>query len=156
MYGAVAGLTDGGFGSFETQVSEVILLQNGTINRDALFMFGYQAIHEMSVLGKEFTQIFFNSTSTKLYSYYQGCSEGGRERMSQIQCFPDQIDGVIIRAPVFRCAFQKVQHLWAELQQKTFNYFPPCEFSKMMNETIDACDRLDGKVDGVIARSDLC
>ncbi|KAK1622044.1 Tannase/feruloyl esterase [Colletotrichum phormii] len=37
------------------------------------------------------------------------------------------------------------------------NYFPPtCELEKILNMTIAACDPLDGKADGVIARSDLC
>jgi len=36
-------------------------------------MFGYQAIHEMTLLGKEFTKGFFNMTKDdKLYAYYQG------------------------------------------------------------------------------------
>lgn len=176
MYGAVSGMTDGGFGSFETQVSDVILIQNGTMDRNALYMFGYQAIHEMTVLGKEFTQKFYgignstatlssngttsNSTtskSTKLYAYYQGCSEGGREGMSQIQRFPDQFDGVSIGAPAMRYSFQQVQHLWAGFVQKTLEYFPSsCEASYITNATIAACDPLDGKKDGVVARSDLC
>ncbi|KAJ5832114.1 hypothetical protein N7474_000425 [Penicillium riverlandense] len=157
MYGAVAGLTDGGFGSLETQVSNVILKENGTINYDALFMFGYEGIHEMTVLGKELTQLFYKTSDTKLYSYYQGCSEGGREGMSQLQRYPDQFDGYIVGAPAFRYAFQQVQHLWAGLQQKNLDYYPSsCEYSKIMNETIAACDGLDGKKDGVVGRSDLC
>lgn len=32
IYGAVAGLTDGGFGSFETESDAVFLVQNGTVN----------------------------------------------------------------------------------------------------------------------------
>lgn len=33
---------------------------------------------------------------------------------------------------------------------------PPCELEKIMNATITACDPLDGKVDGVVSRTDLC
>lgn len=35
-------------------------------------------------------------------------------------------------------------------------YPPPCEMEKIMNATIEACDSLDGLVDGVVARNDLC
>lgn len=35
-------------------------------------------------------------------------------------------------------------------------YPPPCELEKIMNETITACDALDGKADGVVSRTDLC
>ena len=36
-------------------------------------------------------------------------------------------------------------------------YYPsPCELQKIVNETISNCDPLDGKMDGVVARTDLC
>ena len=75
-YGAAAGLTDGGFGGFDNQWDSVFLLANDTVNWEAVYMFGYQGIHEMTVIGKAFTSNFFKSNSTKLYTYYQGCSEG--------------------------------------------------------------------------------
>lgn len=158
LYGAVAGMTDGGFGSFSTQATEVVLRQNGTINRETIYMLGYQAIHEMTLLGKGLTQRFYNTSSdAKLYSYYQGCSEGGREGMSQLQRFPDQFDGAVIGAPALRYGHLQVQHLWANLVQKTLDYFPSsCEYSYIVNATIEACDPLDGRTDGIVARSDLC
>lgn len=75
IYGAAAGTTDGGFGSLTTQFDTVYLLSNGTPNYENLYMFGYQAIHEMSIVGKAFTKGFFNMTEEqKLYTYYQGLS----------------------------------------------------------------------------------
>ncbi|KAJ9289354.1 hypothetical protein DTO021C3_3180 [Paecilomyces variotii] len=158
IYGAVAGATDGGFGSFDTQFDSVWLLANGTANWESLFMFGYEAIHELSVLGKQFTKQFFNMTENdKLYSYYQGCSEGGREGWSQVQRFADEWDGAVTGAPAFRYAFQQIQHLYSNVVTQTLGYYPPqCELKKIVNETIAACDPLDGKTDGVVARSDLC
>jgi hypothetical protein len=50
IYGAVAGATDGGFGSFDTQFDAVFLLANGTINWESVFMSGYEAHHEMSAI----------------------------------------------------------------------------------------------------------
>lgn len=157
MNGAVAGLTDGGFGSFTTQFDQVFLLANGTINYQSLYMFGYQGIQELTVIGKQLTKNFFNSTNTKLYAYYQGCSEGGREGWSQVQRFGEELDGAITGAPAFRFAHQQVQHLWSNVVEQTQGYVPPqCELDKIVNATIEACDSLDGKTDGVVARSDLC
>ena len=77
MYGAVAGATDGGFGSFSTQADAAMLLANGTLNYETLYMFGYKAHWELSKIGKQFTRNFYQmEESTKLYAYYQGCSEG--------------------------------------------------------------------------------
>jgi tannase len=158
-YGAVAGLTDGGFGIFQNQAIEDFLLANGTINWENVYMFGYDAIHEQAVIGKELTKTAFsmNSTNATLYAYYQGCSEGGREGWSQVQRFADQFDGAAIGAPAFRFAFQQVQHVYSNVVEQTLNYYPPpCELEKIMNETITNCDALDGKIDGVVSRTDLC
>lgn len=114
-YGAVAGLTDGGFGIFQNNALATFLKLNGTLNWDNIYMFGYDAIHEQAVIGKELTKTIFDMTSKNqtLYSYYQGCSEGGREGWSQVQRYADEFDGAAIGAPALRYAFQQVQHLYA-------------------------------------------
>ncbi|KAJ5768202.1 hypothetical protein N7533_000785 [Penicillium manginii] len=158
MYGAVAGATDGGFGSFTTQADAAMLISNGTLDYETLYMFAYKAHWELSKIGKQFTRNFFNmKDASKLYSYYQGCSEGGREGWSQIQRYGDEWDGAAIGAPAFRWSFQQTQHLYSNIVTQTLGYYPPpCEMEKIINETISACDSLDGLVDGVVSRSDLC
>ncbi|KAJ3001788.1 hypothetical protein HKX48_002669, partial [Thoreauomyces humboldtii] len=156
--GAAAGLTDGGFGGFAKQFDAVNLYSAGNANWDAVNMFGYQAQHELAVIGQAYTRTFFAMTnSSRLYSYYQGCSEGGREGWSQVQKYGAQFDGAAIGAPAFRYSFQQVNHLFPNVVEQTLDYFPsPCEFAQIVNQTLVACDPLDGKTDGVIARSDLC
>ncbi|XDG04740.1 hypothetical protein ABKA04_004355 [Annulohypoxylon sp. FPYF3050] len=158
IVGAVSGITDGGFGNFNTQYDAAFLLAEGTVNWQATYMFGYQAHHELATLGKQFTRNFFNvSESDKVYSYYQGCSEGGREGWSQIQRFADQFDGLVTGAPAFRFSQLQTNHLSGGVIEQALGYYPPpCELEKIVNLTIAACDGLDGKVDGVVARSDLC
>ncbi|KAI3333585.1 tannase and feruloyl esterase [Ustulina deusta] len=156
--GAVSGITDGGFGSFNTQFDAAFLLANGTVNWQATYMFGYQAHHELAVLGKQFARNLFDvPAADKLYAYYQGCSEGGREGWSQAQRFADQFDGLVTGAPAFRFSQLQVNHLAAAVVEEEAGYSPPpCELQKVRDLTIAACDGLDGKVDGVVARSDLC
>lgn len=158
MYGAVAGKTDGGFGGFTTQADVAMLLANGTLNYEALYMFGYKAHWELSKIGKQFTRKFYSmAEETKLYAYYQACSEGGREGWSQVQRYGDEWDGAAIGAPAFRWSFQQTQHLYSNVVTQTLGYYPPpCEMEKIINETISACDSLDGLKDGVVSRSDLC
>ncbi|OIW23907.1 tannase and feruloyl esterase [Coniochaeta ligniaria NRRL 30616] len=155
VHGAATGTTDGGFGGFSKQLSDVLLLADGTLNYNMLYSFGYKSIHEMSVLGKELTRKFYNSTN--FYSYYSGCSEGGREGFSQVQRYGSQFDGAAVGAPAFRQAFQQVLHLFSAVVEKTNGYAPsPCELEKINNDTIAACDALDGRADGVVSRTDLC
>jgi tannase len=84
QYGAVFGITGGGFGGFAATFDEVFLLANDTIDYEPLFMMGYKGIYEQTIIGKAFTQQLYNSSSVP-YTYYQSCSEGGRERWSQVQ-----------------------------------------------------------------------
>ncbi|RWA03104.1 hypothetical protein EKO27_g12000, partial [Xylaria grammica] len=131
---------------------------NGTVNWQATYMFGYQAHHELATLGKQFARNLFNVVDTdKVYAYYQGCSEGGREGWSQAQRFADQFDGLVTGAPAFRFSQLQTNHLSGGVLEEQAGYFPPpCELEKIRNLTIAACDGLDGKVDGVVARTDLC
>ena len=153
-HGAAAGLTDGGFGSFGSAFDTVALLANGTIDWEKVYLFGYEAIHEMTILGHAFTKNIYNTT--KLYRYYQGCSEGGREGWSQVQRYAE-FDGAVLGAPAFRYGQQQVNHLHSNIVEKTLDYAPPpCELQKIVNLTIAACDPLDGLVDGVVSRTDLC
>ncbi|KAF4533946.1 putative tannase subunit protein [Lasiodiplodia theobromae] len=158
VYGAAAGTTDGGFGSWSAQLTDVILASNGTMDYQKLYNFGYRSIHEMTVLGKALTKNFYGSgEDQRIYSYYQGCSEGGREGWSQVQRYGSQFDGAAIGAPAFRMAFQQVAHLFSNVVEVTEDYYPPpCELEKITNDTIAACDELDGRKDGVVGRSDLC
>ncbi|KAJ5918851.1 tannase [Penicillium verhagenii] len=158
IYGAVSGQTDGGFGGFSAELDDVFLLANGTIDRQALYMMGYQAHYEMSLIGKAFSKNFYDmGDSEKLYAYYQGCSEGGREGWSQVQRFPEEWDGAVIGAPAIRMGQQQTNHLYANLVEHTMGYYPPpCELEMINTLTIKACDGLDGKIDGVVGRTDLC
>ncbi|KAJ5646914.1 Tannase [Penicillium lividum] len=159
QYGAVGGASSAGYDALDgTSYDDVVLYGNGSINWDATYMFGYQALGEMTKLGKYFTKGFYGqSSSSKLYTYYEGCSDGGREGMSQIQRYGDEYDGAITGAPAFRYGQQQVNHVFSNAVEHTLGYYPPpCALAKIVNATIAACDPLDGRTDGVIARSDLC
>ncbi|KAK7755096.1 hypothetical protein SLS62_002911 [Diatrype stigma] len=158
-YGAVTGTTNGGFGEgFSTSADEVNLLGNGTINYDTIYMFGYKALGEATVVGKALARGFYTvADATKIYTYFSGCSDGGREAWSQIQRWGEEYDGVVAGAPAFRYSHQQVGHLTSDIIEYTMGYYPPpCELEKIVNLTIAACDPLDGRTDGVVSRTDLC
>ncbi|RAK80753.1 tannase and feruloyl esterase [Aspergillus fijiensis CBS 313.89] len=137
MYGAVSGLTDGGFNG--QSFDDVFLLANGTVDWQNTFMFGYQGIHEMMEIGRELTRNLYNTGEKK------------------VQRYGFDYDGIIVGAPAFRFAHQHINHLVPNVVTQTMNYYPPpCELELIVNATIAACDPLDGRADGVIARSDLC
>ncbi|OTB00662.1 hypothetical protein M426DRAFT_26363 [Hypoxylon sp. CI-4A] len=157
-YGAVGGATDAGYDAFSNSYDEVVLYGNGSINWDATYMFSYQALGEMTKVAKPLAKAFYGmSDDTKLYTYYEGCSDGGREGMSQVQRYGEEYDGAITGAPAFRFAQQQVLHVFSSAVEKIHDYYPPpCELDKIVNATIAACDPLDGRTDGVVSRTDLC
>lgn len=157
-YGAVGGATSAGYDAFDQSYDTAVLYGNGSINWDATHMFGYQALGEMTQIGKAITPAFYAlDADVKVYTYYEGCSDGGREGMSQVQRYGTEYDGVIVGAPAFRYAQQQVNHVFSSVVEQTLEYYPPpCEMEQIVNATITACDPLDGRTDGVVSRSDLC
>ncbi|CRG86551.1 hypothetical protein PISL3812_03559 [Talaromyces islandicus] len=157
-YGAAGGATDAGYDAFENSYDDVVLYGNGSLNWDATYMFSYQALGEMTKVGKEISNGFYGlSSGEKIYTYFEGCSDGGREGMSQVQRWGEEYDGVIAGAPALRFAQQQVTHVFPATVEQTQGYYPPpCELQKIVNATIAACDPLDGRTDGVVSRSDLC
>ena len=136
----------------------MLLRANGTLNYEMLYSYAYTAIHEMGVLGKDLTRRFYaTAPEQKLYAYFQGCSEGGREGFSQVQRYATLFDGVAVGAPAFRQAFLQVMHLFPLVAMQKRDYYPPpCELDAVNNYTVRACDELDGRKDGVVSRTDLC
>jgi tannase len=141
--------------SWSAQLTDTVLYANGSMNYDALYAFSHVAIHEMTVLGQQLAKTFYSAD--KIYSYYQGCSEGGRDGFSQLQKYGTQFAGAPVGAPAMRMALQQVIHLFSALADLTHDYFPStCELTRINNDTIAACELLDGKQDGVVSRTDLC
>lgn len=156
-YGAVSGATSAGYDAFSSSFDEKVLYGNGSINWDATYAFAFTALGELTKIGKPLAKAFYGMNSTKIYTYFEGCSDGGREAMSQVQRWGKEYDGVIAGAPAFRFAQQQVLHVYPATIEQINNYFPPpCALEKIVNATIAACDPLDGRTDGVISRTDLC
>ncbi|KAH8647242.1 Tannase/feruloyl esterase [Xylariales sp. PMI_506] len=158
-YGAVSGTTDAGFGGFESSLTSQLLQAagNGTMDWNRVESMGYQAIHELTVTGKELTKAFYNITDDELYSYYLGCSEGGREGHMSTQRYPEDFDGVVAGAPAMFWAPMQLAQGWPNIKMAELNHWPsPCAFEAIQEDFIAACDPLDGLVDGIISRSDLC
>ena len=58
--------------------------------------FAYRALHETTVESKRLIRTFYNRTPQ--YSYYKGCSTGGRQGIMAATRFPDDYDGIIAGA----------------------------------------------------------
>ena len=59
--------------------------------------FGWRAVHEMTVAAKKIIASYYDGGPK--FSYWNGCSAGGRQAMKAAQRFPEDFDGIIAGAP---------------------------------------------------------
>ncbi|KAK4633714.1 Tannase [Fulvia fulva] len=157
-YSAASGAISAGYDAFNYSYDKEVLYGNGTINWDATYALAYTALGEMTRMAKQILPTLYgSSTDTKIYTYYEGCSDGRREGMSQVQRWGEEYDDAITGAPAFRFAQQQVNHVYPATIEHAMDYYTPtCASDKIVNATIAACDPLDGRTNGVISRTDLC
>lgn len=55
--------------------------------------FAYRSTHEMTVKAKQIVKAFYDENAK--YSYFKGCSTGGRMALMEAQRYPDDYDGII-------------------------------------------------------------
>ena len=119
---------------------------------EKLIDFGYRSEHEMTVKAKAIISAFYGSAPK--YSYWNGCSTGGRQGLKEAQRFPDDYDAIIAGAPANRTALA----LWiafSELKDQA-SYIPKEKYSLIHQAVLNACDARDGVKDGVIEDPTRC
>jgi feruloyl esterase len=135
-------------GSFALNASD-------NVNRPAITDFAYRAIHEMTVTGKGVTADFYRSTAR--YSYFNGCSTGGRQALAEAQRYPHDYDGIAAGAPALYFAHLSAAQLWPQLVMlRAHDFLPRCKLAAFREAVIMKCDALDGVTDGVIGNLADC
>ncbi|KAF2647970.1 tannase and feruloyl esterase [Lophiostoma macrostomum CBS 122681] len=156
--GFAVGATDGGVEqqSINTYSSSGWALDSvGNPDLNRLNTWASQAIHEIALIGKDVVASYYNRSAA--YSYYTGCSGGGRQSLHVAQRYPNDYDGIAALAPAINWAqfFPTMQwgiHIMDELDYVP----PPCELLAFQALATEACDPLDGLTDGVISSPELC
>src|SRR6185437_424799 len=67
-------------------------------NRQVLIDYGYRAIKVTTDNSKSIIQALMKKMPR--YSYFVGCSDGGREALKEAQLYPDDFEGIIVGSPV--------------------------------------------------------
>jgi feruloyl esterase len=150
--GYAAGATDtgheGGSGSFA-------LGADGRLNWQLIRDNAHVGIHEMTVTGKALTQAMYGVAPR--YSYFNGCSTGGRQGLMEAQRYPQDYNGIMSGAPAINWNRFHPQHLWGPvLMNKMENPVPECKLTAATAAVIAACDSIDGVKDGVLEDPKRC
>ena len=129
----------------------------GQLDEGALDDFFHRAVHTVTVIGKDFTKRYYAVAALK-YSYFQGCSGGGREAMVELTRYPSDYDGIIAGAPYFDIANQLATTLVgfvAELRSPGAA-LPRRLWGVASRIILDKCDPQDGVKDGLIQNPEAC
>ncbi|KPH66506.1 tannase/feruloyl esterase family alpha/beta hydrolase [Novosphingobium sp. ST904] len=134
---------------------------SGEVDEDAIEDFYYRADKVLSKMGKDFTKAFYgalrNRPQSIAYSYFNGCSGGGRDALVAASLFPEAFDGIIAGSPyntsggAFQFAGVPIASLRSPAAQVT-----PALVSLIQPIVMAQCDKLDGVQDGLIQNPAAC
>ena len=111
---------------------------------------GYRAVHEMTVAAKALIAGFYGDGPR--FSYWNGCSQGGRQGLREAQQYPADYDGIIAGAPAANQPNHYSGSLWvasATLKDPT-SFIPREKYALINKAVLAACDAKDGVTDGVL------
>ena len=77
---------------------------------------GYLAVHETALLAKKMIRAYYGSDP--LYSYWVGCSTGGRQGLMEAQRYPEDFDGYVIGAPVLNLTGLQMKAVWNQIADR--------------------------------------
>jgi Tannase and feruloyl esterase len=118
--------------------------------------FGWRAIHLTAERAKQILDAYYGKPADK--SYFDACSDGGREALMEAQRFPDDYDGILAGAPANSWSTLVTGGAGA-LQTLTGDpraYIPPRKLPAIQRASLAACDEPDGTKDGVIDDPSKC
>lgn len=117
---------------------------------------GYRAVHLMTVAGKELVSRFYGRPADR--SYFNGCSLGGRQALSEIQRYPGDYDGVVAGSPAHNLsALYSARLAWARTAHRSAaSVIPQAKADLLHKAALAACDANDGVKDDVIAEPRSC
>jgi len=118
--------------------------------------FAYRSVHEMTVKAKAVIDAFYSARPT--LSIWNGCSQGGRQGITEAVRFPADFDAVIAGAPAVNWI-----HLHAgrmainrSVNAAPAGVIPPSKYPALHRAAIAACDARDGVADNVIENPGAC
>jgi len=115
--------------------------------------YGHLAVHRVAEAAKAVIRAHYGADPD--YSYFVGCSNGGRQALMEAQRYPNDFDGIVSGAPAFN--FTEIAHSFVRNIKAAFPnpaslrpILTPEALAVIEAKTLEACDGADGLTDGVI------
>jgi len=118
--------------------------------------FSYRAVHEMTLAAKAI--IYARYRSNPKYSYWNGCSTGGRQALVEAQRYAADYDGIVAGAAAIDTTHLQGAQVWSAqvVHKDEASYIPPAKYAVLHAAVLEACDELDGVKDGVLENPTKC
>jgi hypothetical protein len=132
---------------------EPIWAQDEDLRRD----YGHRSTHATAVIAKAVVERFYGAKPA--WSYFRGCSTGGREGLTEAAWAPDDFDGIVAGDPAFAGRLGAIANTWDAqhlLRADGSAVIPKDKLMVLHRAILDACDGLDGLKDGIIADPRAC
>src|SRR5262249_9412118 len=109
-----------------------------------------RANHEMAVKAKTLISLFYGRAPA--FSYWNGCSTGGREGLTEAMRFPEDFDGIVAASPAINWTRFVPASMWPPVvMHARRNYLPLCKQVTATAAVRRACDgTADGAKDGLM------
>jgi len=123
---------------------------------EKLIDYAYRSEHEMTVKAKAIIQAFYSNPPK--FSYWNGCSTGGKQGLTEAQRYPDDYDGIIAGAPA---NYMIHLHAWSialslAVTKTPDSFIPPEKYPAIHKAVLDLCDAKDGVTDGLVGNPRQC
>ncbi|UBU11361.1 tannase/feruloyl esterase family alpha/beta hydrolase [Nonomuraea gerenzanensis] len=151
--GYAAATTDAGVSTYiDTRWA---LTGDGEVDKPLLKNFADRSQHEMTLVAKQVIDKVYGKPAS--YSYWNGCSTGGRQGYMEAQRHPGDYDGILADAPAVNWDEFEVATLWPQVVMNEERTYPAaCEFNLFNQAAVKACDTLDGARDGIVGDPARC
>jgi feruloyl esterase len=113
----------------------------------------HRSTHVVSVAAKAIVTAYYRQAP--LFSYFSGCSGGGRQAAMTAQRYANDFDGILSGAPFLSVTGQAMGWNWA-MQALAQNPIAPSKLVLLAPAVRAACDANDGLVDGLVSDPRRC
>ncbi|HVT49121.1 MAG TPA: tannase/feruloyl esterase family alpha/beta hydrolase [Vicinamibacterales bacterium] len=117
----------------------------------------YRAVHVMTDLAKLVVRSYFDRFPD--HAYFDGCSTGGQQALSEAQRYPLDYDGIVAGDPGQNRVRLILGFLWSWMALHTPDgqpIMPAAKLGVVADAAVAACDADDGVTDGVIGNPRAC